>query len=102
MLDLCASTPRFTSGGQLVESLGYGFPTERLLRATSRVITDCPCATGCPSCVQRPKSGDYNDPLDKSGAVRLIKAALPDEVGVRSSVARCGNHLRLLISSTAM
>ncbi len=42
------------------------------LRATSDVIAACECATGCPSCVQSPKCGSGNEPLDKAGAHRLL------------------------------
>jgi DEAD/DEAH box helicase domain-containing protein len=42
------------------------------LRATSDVIAACECAHGCPSCVQSPKCGNGNEPLDKAGALRLL------------------------------
>jgi DEAD/DEAH box helicase domain-containing protein len=42
------------------------------LRATSDVIAACECARGCPSCVQSPKCGNGNEPLDKAGALRLL------------------------------
>ncbi len=45
------------------------------LSATAQVIAACGCRAGCPSCVQSPKCGNGNEPLDKAGAVRLLEAA---------------------------
>jgi DEAD/DEAH box helicase domain-containing protein len=46
------------------------------LRATRAVLEDCPCETGCPSCVQSPKCGNGNSPLDKRGAGLFLDAVL--------------------------
>ncbi|WP_249410951.1 DEAD/DEAH box helicase [Nocardioides faecalis] len=46
------------------------------LRATRATIAACECAAGCPSCVQSPKCGNGNEPLDKAGAVLLLDALL--------------------------
>jgi DEAD/DEAH box helicase domain-containing protein len=46
------------------------------LTATRDAIASCECATGCPSCVQSPKCGNGNDPLDKAGAVRVLTALI--------------------------
>jgi DEAD/DEAH box helicase domain-containing protein len=44
--------------------------------ATADAIEACECPQGCPSCVQSPKCGNGNDPLDKSGAVRVLRLVL--------------------------
>jgi DEAD/DEAH box helicase domain-containing protein len=39
---------------------------------TAHMIGGCPCAEGCPSCVQSPKCGNLNDMLDKAGALAFL------------------------------
>ena len=51
------------------------------LRATRDAIVRCPCHDGCPACVQSPKCGSYNAPLDKDAAVRLLDAVLAHAPG---------------------
>ncbi|NNL13329.1 MAG: DUF1998 domain-containing protein, partial [Acidimicrobiia bacterium] len=62
-------------GGAGIAPVGYDHG-RRLLTATLEAIRSCPCDTGCPSCVQSPKCGNFNDPLDKAGAVRLLETGL--------------------------
>jgi DEAD/DEAH box helicase domain-containing protein len=40
---------------------------------TARMLEGCPCADGCPSCVQSPKCGNLNEMLDKDGALILLR-----------------------------
>ena len=55
----------------------YGFThAEQWLGATRDLIASCECLWGCPSCVQSPKCGNGNEPLDKSGALRLLNSVL--------------------------
>ena len=59
-----------------------GFVTaQRWWRATRDHIASCECASGCPSCVQSPKCGNGNEPLDKDGAVLLLDALLSGAPG---------------------
>jgi DEAD/DEAH box helicase domain-containing protein len=44
--------------------------------ATAAAIEACECPLGCPSCVQSPKCGSGNDPLDKEGALRVLRLVL--------------------------
>ena len=62
-------------GGAGIAPMGWRHG-ERHLAATLQALRDCPCSEGCPSCVQSPKCGNFNDPLDKEGAIRLLAAGL--------------------------
>ncbi len=45
-------------------------------RDAHALIRDCPCEAGCPSCIQSPKCGNLNEPLDKELARSLLEAML--------------------------
>ena len=46
------------------------------LGATRDAIAACVCETGCPSCVQSPKCGNGNNPLNKHDAVQVLSLVL--------------------------
>jgi DEAD/DEAH box helicase domain-containing protein len=60
-------------GGVGITRRGYD-EFERLLGDAERLIAECPCEDGCPSCVQSPKCGNLNEPLHKQGALELMRA----------------------------
>ncbi|MEE9203225.1 MAG: DEAD/DEAH box helicase [Dehalococcoidia bacterium] len=62
-------------GGVGIAEKGYEL-MEELWRATLGLVRDCPCEAGCPSCVQSPKCGNNNQPLDKQAARLLLQALL--------------------------
>jgi DEAD/DEAH box helicase domain-containing protein len=59
-------------GGVGITQRGYE-QFERLLGDAERLIGECPCESGCPSCVQSPKCGNLNEPLHKAGALELMR-----------------------------
>jgi DEAD/DEAH box helicase domain-containing protein len=68
-------------GGVGIAEAAYA-RAEELLQAVADQIQACPCEDGCPSCVQSPKCGNNNQPLDKQGALQLLKGILDaDETG---------------------
>jgi len=62
-------------GGAGFAERGYRL-ADTWLRATLEAIRACECRQGCPSCVQSPKCGSGNDPLDKAGAVGVLGVVL--------------------------
>jgi DEAD/DEAH box helicase domain-containing protein len=65
-------------GGVGIAARGFrDLPT--LLARVLELLGSCHCDEGCPSCVQSPKCGNGNRPLDKAGAARLLRLLLGRE-----------------------
>jgi DEAD/DEAH box helicase domain-containing protein len=62
-------------GGAGFAERGYAVARD-WLTATREAIVGCACTDGCPSCVQSPKCGNQNNPLDKAAAVELLGVLL--------------------------
>jgi DEAD/DEAH box helicase domain-containing protein len=69
-------------GGVGIAEKGYQL-IEQLWQATTHLISDCPCNEGCPGCIQSPKCGDNNQPLDKEAALLLLEDILKRRTGKR-------------------
>ncbi len=63
------------SGGVGINERGFEI-FEGWASDTARMLDGCPCDHGCPSCVQSPKCGNLNEPLDKAGALTLLNRML--------------------------
>lgn len=62
-------------GGIGIAEKGFDLINE-LWQATLKTIKECPCQEGCPSCIQSPKCGNNNKPLDKRAAQMLLEGLL--------------------------
>lgn len=59
-------------GGVGIVEQGYR-DFEALLFRAARLVGECPCEAGCPSCIQSPKCGNLNEPLNKQAALDLMR-----------------------------
>lgn len=62
-------------GGVGIAETGFRLLDE-WLTATRALLDECPCPDGCPSCIQSPKCGNNNEPLDKAAAARILGSIL--------------------------
>jgi DEAD/DEAH box helicase domain-containing protein len=60
------------AGGVGITERGFA-AFEGWVADTARMLEGCPCADGCPSCVQSPKCGNLNEMLDKAGALTFLR-----------------------------
>jgi DEAD/DEAH box helicase domain-containing protein len=79
------SYPSYPKDGQARVFIYDGFPGgigiaeqlfekwEDLLVNVQKLVEECECSEGCPSCIQSPKCGNDNYPLDKLVALFLLK-----------------------------
>ena len=65
-------------GGVGITEKGFGLLLE-LWKATLTAIRECPCQEGCPSCIQSPKCGNNNEPLDKHAAIVILQLLLGNQ-----------------------
>jgi len=64
-------------GGIGIAEKGFDL-VEQLWQTTLGAIKECPCQEGCPSCIQSPKCGNNNKPLDKKAAQLLLEGLLKE------------------------
>jgi DEAD/DEAH box helicase domain-containing protein len=62
-------------GGVGITRVGHAM-FETLVADAHRLVRECPCESGCPSCVQSPKCGNLNEPLSKGGSAALMRRML--------------------------
>jgi DEAD/DEAH box helicase domain-containing protein len=61
---------------------------ERLVADAARLVGECPCEGGCPSCSQSPKCGNLNEPLHKAGSLQLMEDMINAIAAAARPVAR--------------
>jgi DEAD/DEAH box helicase domain-containing protein len=84
------------AGGAALAEKGWDL-VEEWLNNVEALLKDCPCEEGCPACIQSPKCGNGNKPLDKAGAaelVRRLKATVgkKEDVGSKERTSEAGGR----------
>lgn len=75
-------------GGVGLSVRGYEV-LEDLLQRTLKLVRNCPCKIGCPSCIHSPKCGAGNKPLDKAAAILCLEFLLGEKLlGVPKKVGK--------------
>src|SRR5215203_2956607 len=81
-------------GGVGIAASGYANLRDLLGRIRA-LVEGCPCEKGCPSCVQSPKCGNGNRPLDKPGAARALRLLL----GLEEPAVAWGEAVRVTLAA---
>src|SRR5207249_3055906 len=81
-------------GGVGIAEKGYEL-LDDLMAATLHTIEACPCEAGCPSCIQSPKCGNMNEPLDKAAAILLLRGLLGRRTSQQPAVSSRQSKRRL-------
>ncbi len=84
-------------GGAGIADIAFAVATETLA-ATAELISTCSCDDGCPSCVQSPKCGNWNEYLDKAAAIALLSVAIGPAAAPAAHRSGRGMHA---VSTTA-
>jgi DEAD/DEAH box helicase domain-containing protein len=84
------------AGGVGITKRGFAALPE-LLGHVLALLERCPCEAGCPNCIHSPKCGNGNRPLDKAGAVEVLKQLLaapaaPAQAGATASPKETEKH----------
>jgi DEAD/DEAH box helicase domain-containing protein len=66
-------------GGAGLAQRGFA-DLDSLVRRALELLSACPCEDGCPGCIQSPKCGNGNKPLDKNAALLLLRALAGEAV----------------------
>jgi DEAD/DEAH box helicase domain-containing protein len=71
-----------------------------LVTTSFRLVHDCLCEDGCPSCIYSPKCGNDNQPLDKGATTMVLRELYPvqDKVGDINGETRINRHLNPLVT----
>jgi hypothetical protein len=58
----------------------------------AKLVNNCECEEGCPSCIYSPKCGNENEPLDKKAAKIILKELI--KISDAASIKESIDHLK--------